>query len=150
MIKQSKRCGKLTWIIRILLWSGMLLFWVMKLWGSNPMLLEWVENLRSMWLNFLSVSVLYRLAAIWEVVAWILLLTWYKTKLWAWLTLIIMITAIVSVWVNPLAILFSVAAVYLIYAGSGSWAVSPCGCCGSKFGWKKCACKLWEKCDCKL
>ena len=140
------RAPTLTWVLRILLGIWMLVFGIMKFtsMGQPGMYVDALQSLQNQGLSLIPYNILYILWAWAEVVAWVLLLLWYRTRVWAWLALLVMIVAMIGWWINGMAIGFMLVAGFLIYAGSGSWAMQPtktCGCakwCCNNIPWATC------------
>ncbi len=142
----------LVWIIRILLWLGVLAFGIMQVtsFGDPTPYANSIQSLQDQWLSFLSYDILYRLGAIWKIIAGLLLLLGFKTRIWAWLTLLLVIFAVIADGPIPLTIIFGLLAWFIKFAGSGKRAMQQesiwcawgmcCGwICGSKSG--GCSCK---------
>ncbi len=126
-------CGKILWVLRILLGLGMLYMGIMKF-TMLPGVLDMLGgSAHALWFDFLSVNVWGWIAIVGEILAGLLLLVGCKgAKKWAFLTAIIMIFALnMTGWADWKAWLFFVVAMIILIRGGGKRSV-----CG-----KSCSCK---------
>lgn len=151
-IYMSNKCNttsSVVWLVRILLGAAMIFFWASKfgMWPEGQAMIWWAAHL--VWLTFLSATTWFWIAVIGEVVAWVLLLFWWKTKIWALLTLLIMVFAWnFTGWdLNINAIAVSLAAIIVLVWGPGKWACDK-KCCGgcTPEGKDCCGSKTWPWC----
>ncbi len=146
---EKSLCSKITWVIRILLWAGMLAFWLMKLWAPADKV-AFIWNAWHSLLPFLSADIWFWIATLWEIVAGLFLLTGACTSTWALLTGIIMLFALNATWfADPMAWVFFIWALIILYKGSGAWAMRPTwGCCDKTCSDKACGDKNeWASCS---
>jgi len=152
-MKNCSRCSQVTGAIRIIVGAALLFFGITKL-GADPATQEMLGSAAHKFgLTFLSTTVWFWLAVAWEIIAGLSLLFGYKSKSGAILAIIIMIFA----WnftgrnMNVNAILVLIGSLIVLWKGSGSWAVQPCGSCGT--GWscstKSTSCCGWGSCGMK-
>lgn len=144
-MKNCALCSKVTGVIRILLGAAMIYFGVSKF-GAWPEMQAFVGGAaHKLGLTFLSVWVWFWIAMIGEIVVGLMLILWFKTRLAALLTLVIMVFAYAATGWNILwnmnALIVSIASLVILWKGTGDWAVCWCnkwscetkstgGCCG--------------------
>lgn len=137
-MKNCALCGKVTGVIRILLGAAMIYFGASKF-GAWPEMQAFVGGAaHNLGLTFLSVGVWFWIAMIAEIVVWLMLIVWFKTRLAAVVTLVIMVFAYSAtgwdiLW-NTNALIVSLASLIVLWKWTGAWAV--CGC-----KWRSCPTK---------
>lgn len=130
-MKNYSTQDKIIWAVRILLWLGMLIFGLMKL-GAPAEMQSFVGNAGHSLFPFLSADIRFWIATIWEIIAWLWLLSGIKGG--AILTIIIMLFALNATWfADPKAWLFLVAALAVIVFKWWAWrCCTNKKCCGDK------------------
>ncbi len=146
----SPLCNKILGALRLLIWVGMLAMGIMKL-NVTPDMITMVGGAwHQMWLTFLSMSTWFWIATLGEIIAWLFLVSGCckLTKIGAWLTVVIMIFALNSLWwTTPdtvLAWVFFVIAASILVWGRGARCFCTCAACktctdGSCCSWGSCA-----------
>lgn len=151
----SPLCNKVLGVLRIVFGLWMLWAWISKISASPEMIAGVGSAAHMLGLTFLSTTAWFWIAVVGEILAWLFLVSGCckLTKVWAILTLVIMVFALNMLgWTTPdtiIAWLFVVVAIALLVWGRGSRCFCPFACCKGvacceggccDSGMKSCAC----------
>lgn len=119
------------WILRILAWLAFLIFWVMKFWAPADKIafIWWAWNDI---LPFLGIKARFWIATVWEILVWLILISWCKKflKAWALIWAIIMLVALNATWWSePKAWILLAICLATVFCGWWCFCLCPAPCC---------------------